>query len=234
MLLFCRKINTAVEELKISTYFENVAKSVSTVLQSREIVEIVCFGLGRIAECNISRYQLALLLSLRDIFNIKKVFVHDPIFYKSECTVLQELGINVIEENNEGNYVISDSGVTLVYLPHCPKQLTNNFLWSNWGVNLRNCVLICNSFNSLIENQPSRVLKEIVPFIKNIFPYTSEIYLENNFQYSDIFNDTSLHYFPNDKLLNIDSTFWTKSDKPKYEDNEEFISSHMIEKLNIF
>ncbi|KAG6447902.1 SRR1-like protein [Manduca sexta] len=228
----CR-IQSSVEELKVSEYFKSITNTVSNLLQSSNGVEIVCFGLGHIAECNISRYQLGLLLCLKDLCKAEKVLAHDPIFYKSECAVLKELGIDVIAENNEGCYVISDEKITIFYLPHCPKQLTNNLLWSNWTVNLSNCILICNSFTSLVERQPSRVLSETVPYIQKIFPHTSEVILENNFQFTDIFNDISIHHFPKEKLEKLESDFWINKEKPSYNNTEEFITSLMIEKLNI-
>lgn len=231
--MFFRRIQSAFDDLKCSEYLEGISKTVSIILQSRKVVEIVCFGLGHIGECHISRHQLAFLLCLKDICDPGKVLVHDPIFYKSECEVLKQLELQIIEENKEGNYIISEQGVTIVYLPHCPKQLTNNFLWSNWSKNLENCILICNSFTTLIENQPSRILSETVPYIVDIFPFTTETVLENNFKFTDIFNDTSVHYFSKKNLENCASQFWIKKDKPQYENTEEFITSLMIEKLNI-
>ncbi|XP_049872795.1 SRR1-like protein isoform X1 [Pectinophora gossypiella] len=227
------RINSAVDDLKVSNYLKEVSVSVSTLVQSKKVAEIVCFGLGHIGECQISRHQLAYLLCLKDICGTSKVLAHDPIFYKSECDILKRLNIEVIDENKEGDYIISDKEITIVYLPHCPKQLTNNFLWSNWGVKLQNCILICNSFTSLIENHPSRITLKTVPYIYNIYPHCTEIPLKNNFKFTDIFNDTAIHYFPEDKLEKLNSEFWIKGDKPQYENSEEFITSLMIEKLNI-
>lgn len=231
--MFFRRIHSAVEDLRQSNYLEGFLKSVSSVLNGRNVVEVVCFGLGHISECNISKYQLALLLCLKDHCSPQKVFVHDPIFYKGECEVLNKLDCNVITENSEGSYVISEKGPTIVYLPHCPKQLTNNFIWSNWGSNLENCVLICNSFSSLIDNQPSRILSETVPYIYRISNHTTEHSVENNFKFTDIFNDTSIHQFPKQNLDKVAIDFWKKGDKPTYENSEEFITSLMVEKLNI-
>ncbi|XP_041979889.1 SRR1-like protein isoform X1 [Aricia agestis] len=228
-----RRILSCIEDLRNSTYSTDVNKSVSSILKHKEVVEIVCFGLGHVGECLISQYQLALLLCTKEALKLKKVSVHDPIFSTSECALLKSLDINVIEENNEGSYIISKEGVTIVYLPHCPKQLTNNFIWSNWGSNLQNCILICNSFTSLIENQPSRLIKDIVPYIYKISSYTTEINLENSFVHKDIFNDTSIHYFTKEKLDSVPSDFWVKQDKPTYENTEEFITSLMVEKLTI-
>lgn len=233
LIFFSRRIISAVEDLKDSHFVRKVLKAVSSTLNEKKLSEIICFGLGHIAECNISRYQLAFLLCLKNIFKPEKVLVHDPIFYSGECELLDRLGLSVIEKNDEGSYVISHQYTTLVYLPHCPKQLTNNFLWSNWGTQLENCILLCNSFSSLVDNQPSRVLSETVAYIYKIQPFIEEIPLENCFQYKDIFNDTSIHYITKDKLMKIDSKFWIKTEKPKYENIEEFITSLMVEKLNI-
>lgn len=221
------------KDLEGSQYYSDVFKAVSTILNERKVSEIVCFGLGHIGECNISRYQLAFLLCLKDSFKPLKVLVHDPIFYLGECELLRRLGLTVIVENNEGRYVISKENITLVYLPHCPKQLTNNFLWSNWDIRLENCILLCNSFTSLVENHPSRILQAIVPYIYQLSNYVNEVTLDNNFQYKDIFNDTTIHYIKKDTLSKVDCNFWKKSDKPKYEDMEEFITAQMVEKLNI-
>lgn len=221
------------DELRISTYFQEFSKAVSNLLQDLETVEIICFGLGHVAECNISKFQLALLLCLRDISNACKVLVHDPIFYNGECELLNKLGLQVIPENNEGGYITSDTVTSIAYFPHCPKQLTNNFLWSNWGIKLHNCLLICNSFASLIDNNPSRIILETVPYIYKIYPHMKELVFENNFKFTDIFNDTSLHYFPREKLEILDTDFWIKGDKPTYENTEEFITSLMIKKLNL-
>lgn len=221
------------DELKQSKYLADTLKSVSNLLQSRNVVEIVCFGLGHISECNIPKYQLGFLLCLKELCKPDKVLAHDPIFYKGECDILKSLGIEVISENNEGSYVISNKGFTIVYLPHCPKQLTNNFLWSNWSLNLSNCILICNSFTSLIENQPARVLIDTVPYIQKIHPHTTELILVNNFTFTDIFNDTSIHHFPKENLDTVPLDFWMNTEKPSYKNSEEFITSLMIEKLNI-
>ena len=205
----------------------------SSVLQDRKVVEIFCLGLGHVAECHISRYQLALLLCLKDHFNPKKVLVYDPLFYHGECEVLKKLELEVLDENSEGCYAISDKGPTVVFFPHCSKQLTNSFLWSNWGPNLHNCVLICNSFNNLAESQPSRILSEVVPFIAKIRPHTSEQPLNNNFKFTDCFNDTSIHTFPKEDLENLASDFWTKGEQPTYENSEEFITNKDFQNLKI-
>lgn len=219
--------------MESSEYLNSVIKAVSKVVQHKNLVEIVCFGLGHVGECNVSRHQLAFLLGLKNHLNPQKVLVHDPIFYTNECELLKKLNLTVIEENTEGSYIISKGGITLVYLPHCPKQLTNNFLWSNWGLNLENCILLANSFTSIIDNNSSRILTNTVPYIQRIHPLTHEVFLNNTFVYKDIFNDTSLHYFSKEKLTSVPPDFWIVKEKPQYTNDIEFITSLMVDKLTI-
>ncbi|XP_045769405.1 SRR1-like protein [Maniola jurtina] len=228
-----RRIQSTVEELKDSEYLKSVIKAVSNVLKDRNIIEIICFGLGHIGECNVSRYQLAFLLCLINCFKPQQVLVHDPIFYTDECELIKKFNLTLIEENTEGTYIITNKGISLVYLPHCPKQLTNNFLWSNWGLNLENCILLGNTFTSIIDSNSDRILTETVPFIHKIHPLTYEVSLDNNFKYKDIFNDTSIHYFSKEKLDSVTSDFWINKDKPQYIDTVEFITSLMVDKLTV-
>lgn len=219
--------------MESSVYLKSVIKAVSNVLQDKNLLEIVCFGLGHIGECNVSRHQLAFLLGLKNNLKPRKVLVHDPIFYTNECELLKKLNLTLIEENTEGSYIICKEGFTLVYLPHCPKQLTNNFLWSNWGLNLENCILLANSFTSIVDNNSDRILTNTVPYIQRIHPLTHEVCLDNNFMYKDIFNDTSLHYFPKVKLESVPPDFWIVKDKPQYTNDVEFITSLMVDKLTV-
>ena len=45
----------------------------------------------------------------------------------------------------------ADSAAELFFLPHCPKQLSNNLLWSNWRPDkLRRLVVVGNSFKRIL------------------------------------------------------------------------------------
>lgn len=189
----------------------------------RDIEEIVCYGLGHFADCIISRYQLGLLLFLKQQF-CPKVFVYDPIFTPTECELLQTLNCELISENEEGKRKLVEGLTTLVFLPHCPKQLTNNFLWSNWGPQIKECILLCNSFSSILEKHPHHTLRSSLTYIIHIFQYTEELHIDNCFKYQDIFNDLSLHIFP-DKNISAENNLWTLKDTPTYPPEDiEFIT----------
>lgn len=197
------------------------------ILKSSDIKEIVCFGLGRFGECVVSRYQLALLLHLKDLYNVK-VYVYDPIFSESERVILTKFNCEVLNHNSEGKHSIKDNESTLFYLPHCPKQLCNNLLWSNWGLKLSCCIIICNSFTNILEAEPTRILAKSCEYILNISPYVVELAVINNFKYHDIFNDTAIHIFPSSKISLIAEDFWRFKEEPVYPDSDtEFVTKKM-------
>lgn len=195
--------------------------------------EIICYGLGHFVDCVGARFQFGLLLSLKDHFSAS-VSVFDPVFYNTEIEILTDLGCEVITVNEEGKHKTSPDRVTLVYLPHCPKQLTNNFLWTNWGPELKNCIIFSNSFSKIVESQPERILNISAGYILNIIPYTEELSVDNSFRYKDIFNDTAIHIFPQKKLNFVTQGFWNSCDEPKYSaDETEFITKKLISALKV-
>lgn len=236
MFVFSRRIFAAKEDFVNCDYFISFMTILEESLKSincSNVVEIICYGLGHIGESTVSRYQLALLLCLIDKLKVE-CYVHDPILYSDECDVLETFGQILIPENEEGKHTIRTDGHTIVFMPHCPKQLVNNFLWKNWGTGLKNCILICNSFTKLIETQPHKLLNESVPFILNISSYVKEYNLINSFKFNNVFNDTSIHLFPEKGLNFITENFWAAGvEEPKYTDDVELVSKEIIEKLRI-
>ena len=67
--------------------------------------------------------------------------------------------------NTEGR--VECSQPSLVFLPHCPRQLTNNLLWSNWSPGrLLNLVLVSNSFSTTLERNTERSIDTSAAFIR--------------------------------------------------------------------
>ncbi|XP_069677883.1 SRR1-like protein isoform X2 [Periplaneta americana] len=231
-----RRTLLAKEETVASDFCSSVLVKLSeglNELTNLDIKEIICYGLGSFADSVTSRYQFALLLALKEHFSTS-VLIYDPIFNDTEIDVLKELGCQVITINEEGKHKIQSHHFTLLYLPHCPKQLINNFLWTNWGPELQNCIIFSNSFSRIIESQPKRFLTESAGYILNIFPYTEELEIDNCFRYNDIFNDTAIHIFPQKKLNSVPQNFWDLCEEPKYcEDDTEFIGQKLISTLKV-
>lgn len=222
------RIDVAKEEIKSSDVLSSALASLREgikLLNDPEIAEIYCLGLGHIGERIVPRYQLSLLLCIKDVYNVR-VLVHDPIFYTQEKEILKKLGLTVLEENQEGKYKSNSDSATLFFLPHCPKQLTNNLLWSNWNLKIKNCIIIANSFNTIVEENTKDSLVKSCNYLTNILTYTVELPIINTFKYYDVFNDTAIHIFPFQKLKLIPEDFWNNCSEPVYDsDNTEFITN---------
>ena len=109
-----------------------------------------------------SQYQLQLLLAWTQHWDQEntKVLVFDPILTPSEKGILKQLGLETSDENLEGFYEGCQEGLTVFYLPHCPKQLLNNILWQNWN-NLDSIVVIGNSLSEIVSNTSDKNLNTI-------------------------------------------------------------------------
>lgn len=213
--------------LKSSNYFQQTTDKVLSVLSVGKVERIICLGLGRFLECPISRYQFAFIRCLQEAINCdRQIQYFDPVFGRQEVETLEHLNGIVLRENCEGKYLVDVT--TLFYLPHCPKQISNNLLWKNWSLqSLEKVFLIGNSFSGIIRNSPNRLLEKNAHFILEVEDSCREIEFENNFNHTDIFNDTSLHYFDVSSLRSKPKEFWI-SDEPRYtEEDLELITRNI-------
>ncbi len=206
---FFRKIRNNLSDFKNTVYFKSFLQTwqscplVVEAAQENKQVDIICLGLGNFAEGSIqnslvtSRYQLVLLLALAQQINrdLGQVLVYDPVFSHGEKVVLERLNLRANDNSNrEGKYLVKPENLTLFFLPHCPKQLLNNILWTNWSVNrLNKLVIVGNSLSRIVTFTSESELKSVA-YVRASSDFVTETPIENNFVYSDIFNDTSLHF----------------------------------------
>ncbi|KAL5016165.1 hypothetical protein ScPMuIL_005754 [Solemya velum] len=192
------------------------------------VTEIVCYGIGNFSTCLIARNQLALLLAMREECQVPlyKTSLYDPKFLSAEKELLLELGVNVLDKNEECKRKCHKP--TLFYMPHCGKSLYNNLLWSNWSLGLSNLIIIGNSFSNMVDKNPRKQMKK-AEYILSIQPYTSEVMLPQTYRLKDVFNDTAIHTFPSAKLQSCPDGFWSDKRKPEYDSEDvEFISNKKI------
>ncbi|XP_065933928.1 uncharacterized protein [Magallana gigas] len=140
--------------------------------------EIVSYGLGNFAECLVARYQLALLVAVRDDLQVppNSLLLYDPKFLSVEKDVLTSFGFQVLKENEEAKRCCERP--TLFYMPHCGKSLYNNLLFANWSPD-RLCHVV------IIGNLPSSTFKRCAPLVMNIQTFTKEVVFPGNFQYQE-------------------------------------------------
>uniref|UniRef100_A0A182QY20 SRR1-like domain-containing protein n=1 Tax=Anopheles farauti TaxID=69004 RepID=A0A182QY20_9DIPT len=225
------QLRSAESDLLQSQFFRECFENIQSVLVGVE--NVVCLGLGSFHECTIARYQLAFIRCLRNEAKLTvgtKFF--DPVFNRAEIDILQTLGETVLEENLEGKYCADRK--TLFFLPHCPKQIVNNLLWKNWHPKrLANVVLLCNSFSSVVNNNPERLLRNSAGYILRAVDLFQEKPVTNNFRFGDIFNDTSLHYLKEIEAI-APTVDWNCAEEPTYAAEDlELISKQVLEKLEL-
>uniref|UniRef100_A0A8D8PUL0 SRR1-like protein n=1 Tax=Cacopsylla melanoneura TaxID=428564 RepID=A0A8D8PUL0_9HEMI len=209
------------EELESSTYYLELLNSISKSLATSSasttqgIDEIICYGIGNFTDSIAAKYQLVLLLLLKQEYKCP-VWIYDPIFNELEIELIKTFNLKLITVNEECKHKIESK--TLVYMPRCPIQLINNLLYSNWyRENLKNTILLSNSITTIIDSNTDNFLKSNLTFIFHIKTILEEIPVENNFKFKDIFNDTSLHYFPSSNLNSVEEDIWDlRSLEPSY------------------
>lgn len=219
IIAYSSQLKNCEEELETSEFLEGAEESLNRALKQKQVKEIICLGIGRISECSIAKHQLALISVIKKRFDILAIKFFDPVLSADEKKLLELLHFEVLTENTEGKYLALQP--TLFYLPHCPKQIINNLLFTNWDPeNIQNLFLVCNSFSSIVQSTPERLLRPNAHYVLEINPYVSEIEFENNFRFSDIFNDFSAHSFTSEKLQNLPSTFWEDHPEPTYSEED--------------
>lgn len=231
MLILHRKINETRLEIELTSFWSQHLEIIRHTTTGRPPERILCLGIGRFSECHTSRHQLAYILAIRKAFKrIEHIEFHEPALSAIEISVLNALHCHVHLDNLEGKIPLKAN--TLAYLPHCPKQLTNNLLWRNWSARslAAGIILIGNSFAQIVAATPQRFLEKDAKFIGKIAENTVETTLPNTFRFCDIFNDTSVHTFA--AVQSLSTTFWTEDcAEPRYEDQIELITRALKESL---
>lgn len=222
---YFRQIEYCKYELLNSDFLESAISSLNELPQLKQVREIVCLGIGRISDCSIAKHQLALISLLARHFGIETIKFFDPVLSASEKQLIEELNYKVLTENKEGKYEAAHP--TLFYLPHCPKQITNNLLYANWNSEkIQNLLLICNSFQTIIDTTPERFLRPNGHYILEINPFASEKEIENIFKFPDIFNDLSIVTFASETLEQAPAELWENNPVPNYaEDDIELVTN---------
>ena len=227
-----RKLESYKTNLLSSSFYDKLREDLKKCcddLGVDEIEQIICYGLGNFTECLIAKYQLALLMLIKSLFEAE-VYIYDPVFSSVEIEFLKNLQLVMIDGNEEG---VRDVNCTsLIYMPHCPTPLINNLLWHNWGPKISNCIIFGNSFQSLFTSQPEHQFRKQFAYIHSILPYTKELEIANIFMYTDIFNDISLHYFP-PSISDLPVSFWKNKTKPEYDDTDVECISNKLRSTNI-
>lgn len=186
-----------------------------------------------------ARVQFSFLLLLMDLMNSinnsseepnkrASVGICEPLFVSEDIALLQHFQISTLK-NTFGSYPVSDplpvagnptpltdpkdedinTGYTLFWMPHCPRELYSAVLRSNWAPHmLSRVIIIGNSLPGICESLPSEInrVRNGRIFAANLVVSTSPLpeYSEDPF----VFSGTCIHTFsPPDNLPN--DPFWS-------------------------
>lgn len=115
---------------------------------------VLGLGLGSIKDSRAAQTQLAFLLILCDYLAEQTqlpltIQSYDPVYDESDHTILSAFNVIPIRINLQGRHVVQTS--MLLFMPHCPRELYENFLRTNWNRNaLGNVLLCCNELDKYV------------------------------------------------------------------------------------
>ena len=219
-------------ELQTSSFYKELMKLIADNLDEDIITEtqdhhantatsfedFVCYGIGRLSESPIARYQFALYLLLWQQFKPSgQCLIYDPVFTSFDEQIINHFGLVLLTKNEEAKRQVASR--TLFFAPHCGKPLYNNILWANWGPGLKNVVILGNSFRGYHEKMPLHLLNQEAAYIFCVLPIMEEVGFPLTFHHDDVFNDLSIHFFKAKKLQKQDLSFWDNCKEPVYDDD---------------
>jgi hypothetical protein len=104
------------------------------------------------------------------------------------------------KNNNKSSNISEDRLLNIIYMPHCPKALYNNLLYSNWcEQSLSRIMLIGNSLIDIRTNTLDQVMLENYAYIYDSTEMIIERRLENECERTDAFHSMCISTFKPDK-----------------------------------
>jgi hypothetical protein len=231
-------ISDCMENLRRTTFFESLLKSWSSATEpnpEKKVRQIVCYGVGNFSQTSRSHYsaplwQLACALCFRDHLRTGSdggeisVLYYEPCSTAFEDTILAGLKVQVLTVNERAKRPI-DGVPTLFFMPHCPSQLYDNVLWSNWDELVVSNPLIVVG-NSLRNHCESLAPASACPCLHLLLPWLQEQRLDSSTldlkespgNFVGAFNDTYLTHF-----RALEETPWPERPSETTEGDQEII-----------
>lgn len=107
----------------------NLIELLDSHIGHQQVSDLVVLGIGSLMSNKASRLQLILAQAVARHLHCDRIISFDPCFNINDIAVLHVLNIDVLSENTAGKEVYKRP--TVVFMPHCPKQLYDNVLVSN-------------------------------------------------------------------------------------------------------
>jgi hypothetical protein len=231
-------ITKCMEYLRSSGFYKNLLKAWSSATESapeNTIRQIVCYGVGNFSQTSLSHYsaplwQIACALCIRDHLRTAnddkeiRVLYYEPFSTAFEDTILAGLEVQVLTVNERAKRPI-DAMPTLFFMPHCPSELYDNVLWSNWDELAISTPLIIVG-NSLRNHCESLAPASACPCLHLSLPWLQEQRLQSSRSdlkqspgnFEGAFNDTYLSHFQA-----LDQAPWPERPSETTESGQEII-----------
>ncbi|CAF1133554.1 unnamed protein product [Brachionus calyciflorus] len=202
-------------------------------------INLICYGLGSFEDSLTSRYQLVLLLiiieELEKNYQVKIEEIYDPIFNDIDNFVIEKLlkykpsliNNKCLKQVELGN---QENCLTLVYMPHCPKALYNNFLFANWSrKHLKSFVLFGNSFATIQTLTIEENFQKYYGYLKDSLEFLNEFKLDSKCEFTNAFYDLSFITFKPEETSSPKNPFFNDDspplqlEAPIYDSTEEIL-----------
>jgi hypothetical protein len=232
-------ITKCMEHLRSACFYESLLKAWSSASGSeteKTVRQIVCYGVGNFSQTSLSHYsaplwQLACALCFRDYLINScdgediSVLYYEPFSSAFEDTILAGLKVQVLTVNERAKRPIN-AVPTLFFMPHCPCELYDNVLWSNWDelAVATPLIIFGNSLRNHCESLASTA--SACPCLHLSLPWLREQKLESSTSdlkqspgnYEGAFNDTYLTHFQA-----LGQTPWPERPSETTESSQEII-----------
>ncbi|KZV92869.1 hypothetical protein EXIGLDRAFT_836126 [Exidia glandulosa HHB12029] len=215
---FSTQLERAASELHENDFVGRVARLVQTAHHdagfAQPFFRLLCLGIGSPVESRASRTQLALVLALAGSFNIplEKVAVYEPAFSDQDLHELAQLGLGIVSKRKARHLIDADGPPTLLYMPHCDREVIEAFLGHNWQRDrLARFILVGNHLVDYNDILPEWKFKEESPCVFSLSSRFTAWKLPPLDASPSAFNNISVQFFPSGSLAlpgADDSEFW--------------------------
>ncbi|KAJ8903647.1 hypothetical protein NDN08_004749 [Rhodosorus marinus] len=171
------------------------------------------YGLGSFCRTRESRRQIVFAKALVAHLKILgDVFVFEPQFHEYDSILAKELAFTASPLSDDA--LFSAASPTLFFMPHCPRQLYNNVLQSNWkATQLSNAMIIGNKFSNYYLQIRPRQMRSYLETSEAIMEEKA-IDVEYKTEWYNAFNDQAVITFAKAASIPIDDPLWSFSPDP--------------------
>lgn len=219
---FATQIRACADEVRASATWAHVRRALDELDVNPE--RIVCYGIGSPSLSHIARYQLGMLLLLREVHptrpsvsergaraptvadtaciaggpitSLLHTSVFDPILSNADLSILVSLGLEPLTASSGSAHAVG-SVRTLFFMPHCDLQLYEAVLDANWPAGLARLWVLGNSFGAYADAVVARRERKPTPRLDEAQAQqrVRELQIAEEFSVGGVFNNMSLHAF---------------------------------------